>query len=175
MSDALLSVRELSVVVHTAVGTAAIVSGVSVEVDTGTTVALVGESGCGKSTTALAVMGLCQPPLDVVGGQVLFEGIDVMQLGERERRAVRGARMAMVYQDPLTSLNPLMRIGDQIGEVVMVHGGSRREAKRRVQEVLEEVGIANPGRATRSIPMSSPGVCGSESSSQSRSRCVLGC
>ena len=92
--------------------------------------ALVGESGCGKSMTMLSVMGLHpQPPAEIVGGEVMLDGRDLLAMNEEERRAVRGAQLAMVYQDPMTSLNPLMRIGDQIAEVLLAHGRSRRDAE----------------------------------------------
>jgi oligopeptide/dipeptide ABC transporter ATP-binding protein len=93
-----------------------------------------------------------QPVAEIVGGQVLFDSADLLKVSEEERRAVRGAGMAMVYQDPMTSLNPLMRIGDQIAEVVIAHGGSAAEGRRRAQQVLEEVGIPQPARAAQAFP-----------------------
>lgn len=147
-----LSVRDLRTVIHTKSGPAEIVRGVSFDVGRGETVALVGESGCGKSTAVLSIIGLQPPVADITGGKVLFEGADLLDAGEAERRAVRGASIAMVYQDPMTSLNPLMRIGDQITEVVTAHGGSAAEGQRRAHEVLAEVGIPRPERAARAYP-----------------------
>jgi len=130
-----------------------VVRGVDFEVLPGETVALVGESGCGKSMTMLSVMGLHpQPPAEIVAGQVLLEGHDLLTMSEEERRNLRGAQLAMVYQDPMTSLNPLMRIGQQIGEVLLAHGKTRQHAEQRTHEVLSEVGIPQPARAARAFP-----------------------
>ncbi|MGH8914443.1 MAG: ABC transporter ATP-binding protein, partial [Acidimicrobiia bacterium] len=119
----------------------------------GETVALVGESGCGKSMTMLSVMGLHpRPPAEVVAGQVMLDGVDLLAMSEDQRRTVRGAQLAMVYQDPMTSLNPLMRIGDQIGEVLLAHGKDRAQARERTLEVLAQVGIPQPARAARAFP-----------------------
>src|SRR5690606_28052822 len=104
------------------------------------------------SLTMLSLLGL-QPAVAVVtGGQVRFDGADLIAAGEAQRRAVRGAGIAMVYQDPMTSLNPLLRVGEQIAEVVTAHGGSREEARRRAVEVLGEVGIPRPERAASAYP-----------------------
>jgi oligopeptide/dipeptide ABC transporter ATP-binding protein len=130
-----------------------VVRGVDFEVLPGETVALVGESGCGKSMTMLSVMGLHpQPPAEIIAGEVRLEGRDLLTMSEEERRNVRGSQLAMVYQDPMTSLNPLMRIGRQIGEVLLAHGKTRQEAEQRTFEVLAEVGIAQPARAARAFP-----------------------
>jgi oligopeptide/dipeptide ABC transporter ATP-binding protein len=126
---------------------------VSFDIFPGETVALVGESGCGKSMTMLSVMGLQpDPPAEIVAGQVTFDGVDLLQMPEEQRRLTRGAQLAMVYQDPMTSLNPLMRIGDQISEVLVAHGRSRREARRRTLEVLGQVGIPLPARSAEAYP-----------------------
>ena len=123
MNDAVLSVRGLTTVLHLDGGPVTIVDDVSFDVGAGETVALVGESGCGKSLTMLSVMGLHPvPPAEIVAGSVILGGRDVLAMGEADRRAVRGAEMAMVYQDPMTSLNPLIRVGDQIAEVLRAHG-----------------------------------------------------
>jgi oligopeptide/dipeptide ABC transporter ATP-binding protein len=153
MTDAVLSVRGLTTVLHLDGGPVTVVNGVDFDVRAGETVALVGESGCGKSLTMLSVMGLHPvPPAEIVAGQVLLDGHDVLAMNEERRRSVRGAEMAMVYQDPMTSLNPLMRVGEQIEEVLRAHGKSRDEARRRATEVLAEVGIPRPGRAARAYP-----------------------
>jgi oligopeptide/dipeptide ABC transporter ATP-binding protein len=148
-----LSIRGLTTVLHLDGGPVTIVDDVDFDVQAGETVALVGESGCGKSLTMLSVMGLHPvPPAEIVAGSVLLDGRDLLAMDEEDRRAVRGAEMAMVYQDPMTSLNPLMRIGEQIAEVLRAHGRSRREAEDRTVEVLSEVGIPRPARATRAYP-----------------------
>ena len=153
MSKPVLSVRDLTTVLHLADGPVDVVRSVDFDVSPGETVALVGESGCGKSMTMLSVMGLHpQPPAEIVSGSVELEGVDLLGVSEEQRRSVRGAEMAMVYQDPMTSLNPLMRVGDQIAEVLLAHGRSRREAKVRTLEVLAEVGIPLPARALESYP-----------------------
>ena len=149
----MLSVRGLTTVLHLDAGPVTIVDRVDFSVGAGETVALVGESGCGKSLTMLSVMGLHPvPPAEIVGGQVLLDGRDVLAMDEEARRAVRGAEMAMVYQDPMTSLNPLMRVGEQIAEVLRAHGRSRREAEDRSVEVLADVGIPRPAPAARAYP-----------------------
>jgi oligopeptide/dipeptide ABC transporter ATP-binding protein len=153
MTSPVLSVRDLTTVLHLSGGPADVVRGVSFDVWAGETVALVGESGCGKSMTMLSVMGLHpQPTAEIVEGHVVFDGVDLLQLPEEKRRLIRGADLAMVYQDPMTSLNPLMRVGDQIGEVLISHGHSRQEARERALEVLEQVGIPQPARAVAAYP-----------------------
>jgi oligopeptide/dipeptide ABC transporter ATP-binding protein len=149
----MLAVRGLTTVLHLDGGPVRIVDRVDFTVAAGETVALVGESGCGKSLTMLSVMGLHPvPPAEIVGGNVLLDGRDLLTMSEDERRAVRGAEMAMVYQDPMTSLNPLMRVGEQIAEVLRAHGRSRHEAEQRTVEVLADVGIPRPSRAARAYP-----------------------
>ncbi len=153
MNDPILSVRGLTTILHLDGGPVTIVDDVSFDVGAGETVALVGESGCGKSLTMLSVMGLHPvPPAEIVDGSVVLGGRDVLTMGEADRRAVCGAEMAMVYQDPMTSLNPLMRVGDQIAEVLRAHGRTRAEAHDRTIEVLAEVGIPRPARAARAYP-----------------------
>jgi oligopeptide/dipeptide ABC transporter ATP-binding protein len=152
-TDAILSVRELTTVSRTRGGDLPIVKRVSFDVSPGEAVALVGESGSGKSLTMLSVIGLLPDPVVLVaGGEVIFEGTDLLTAGEKHRRSVRGARMAMVYQDPMTSLNPLMRIGDQISEGLRAHGIPKAHAHRRTVEALKEVGIPKPERAVRAFP-----------------------
>ncbi len=149
----MLSVRGLTTVLHLDGGPVTVVDDVAFDVSAGETVALVGESGCGKSLTMLSVMGLHPvPPAEVVAGEVLLGGRDVLAMDDDARRAVRGAEMAMVYQDPMTSLNPLMRVGEQIAEVLRAHGRSRQEAHDRAIEVLADVGIPRPARAARAYP-----------------------
>ena len=153
MSEPVLAVAGLTTVLHLAEGPMEVVRGVDFEVLAGETVALVGESGSGKSMTMLSVMGLHpQPPAEIVGGQVLLEGRDLLTMSEEERRSLRGSQLAMVYQDPMTSLNPLMRVGQQIGEVLLAHGKTGQQAEQRTLEVLAEVGIAQPARAARAFP-----------------------
>ncbi|MET7394997.1 ABC transporter ATP-binding protein [Dactylosporangium sp. NPDC005572] len=142
----LLEVRELRTEFRAAQGSVTAVDGVSFTVDAGEMVALVGESGCGKSATAQSIMGLIVPPAgQVTGGQVLFEGRDLLRLRRRELRAVRGKGIAMIFQDPMTSLNPVLTIGRQITETLRAHLGlSRRAARTRAVELLEMVRIPAP-------------------------------
>jgi oligopeptide/dipeptide ABC transporter ATP-binding protein len=153
MTQPVLSVRDLTVVLHLAGGASEVVKGVSFDVAPGETVALVGESGCGKSMTMLSVMGLHpRPTARITHGAIMLGETDLVTASEAQRRAVRGSTMAMIYQDPMTSLNPLMRIGAQISEALTAHGVSRRQAENRTLEVLAEVGIPQPQRAARAYP-----------------------
>jgi oligopeptide/dipeptide ABC transporter ATP-binding protein len=152
VSDPVLSVRDLTVDLHLTGDPAPVVKSVSFDVAPGETVGLVGESGCGKSMTMLSVMGLQPDVARITGGGVLYGGEDLLAVSITRRRAIRGAEIAMVYQDPMTSLNPLMRIGAQIAEVLTAHGHSKREGLQRAAEVLAQVGIPRPERAARAFP-----------------------
>ena len=143
-----LAVRDLAVEFPTTDGVVSAVNGVGFELAAGETLAILGESGSGKSVTAQAVMGLIERPGRVVGGTVSFEGRDLLAASAEERRTVRGRRLAMVFQDPLSALNPVWSVGFQIGELFRVHRGlSRKEARRRAVELLERVRI--PAAAQR--------------------------
>jgi len=146
MADPLLSVRDLRTYFYTDGGVAKSVDGVSFEIGAGETVGLVGESGCGKSVTALSLLRLIRPPGRIESGSAIqFGGKDLVSLDEKSMRAIRGARIAMVFQEPMTALNPVFTVGDQIAEVVRVHkGGSKQEARQRAIEMLETVGIPSP-------------------------------
>jgi oligopeptide/dipeptide ABC transporter ATP-binding protein len=154
MADPLLSVRDLHTFFYTEAGVARSVDGVSFDVAAGETVGLVGESGCGKSVTALSLMRLIRPPGRIEpGSKIVFEGRDLVTLDEKAMRALRGERIAMVFQEPMTALNPVFKIGDQIAEVVRVHhGGSKEEARRRAVKMLETVGIPSPEQRADEYP-----------------------
>ena len=123
----------------------------SIPVDS--TVALVGESGSGKSVTALSIMRLVQPPGRVAGGRLLFKGRDLLTLDDREMQRVRGAQIALIFQEPMTALNPVFRIGHQIAETLLVHGrATRREAMARAVELLRAVRITNPEARAADYP-----------------------
>jgi oligopeptide transport system ATP-binding protein len=145
----LLEVENLQVEFRTRYGTSRAVNGVSFSVQEGETLAVLGESGSGKSVTAQAIMGILDtPPGYVTGGQVRFRGQDVLQLSEEQRRQYRGRNIAMIFQDALSSLNPVFPVGWQIGEMFRVHRGvSRREARQRAVELMDRVHI--PGAASR--------------------------
>jgi peptide/nickel transport system ATP-binding protein len=149
MADPLLRVRDLRTYFYTENGVARSVDGVSFEINAGETVGLVGESGCGKSVTALSLLRLIRPPGRIeAGSEILFDGQDLAKVSEKAMRNIRGARVAMVFQEPMTALNPVFTVGDQIAEVVRIHhGGSKSEAWARAVEMLETVGI--PARAQR--------------------------
>ncbi|MFF9629538.1 ABC transporter ATP-binding protein [Streptomyces fradiae] len=139
----LLEVRDLHVEFRTREGTARAVNGVTYAVDAGETLAVLGESGSGKSVTAQAVMGILDtPPGRITAGQILFQGRDLLTLKEEERRKVRGARMAMIFQDALSALNPVLTVGDQLAEMYTVHRGmSKRDARARAVELMDRVRI----------------------------------
>ncbi|MEU5093204.1 ABC transporter ATP-binding protein [Streptomyces sp. NPDC020996] len=139
----LLEVRDLRVEFRTRDGVAKAVDGVDYAVDAGETLAVLGESGSGKSVTAQAVMGILDtPPGRITGGEVLFRGRNLLELKEEERRRIRGAEMAMIFQDALSALNPVLTVGDQLGEMFTVHRGmSRKDARARAVELMDRVRI----------------------------------
>ncbi len=139
----LLEVKDLRTQFFTQDGVVRAVNGVSFYVDQGETLGIVGESGCGKSVSVLSIMRLIpQPPGKIVGGEVLFDGQNLLKLSDDEMRRVRGNQMAMIFQDPMTSLNPVLTIGRQIGEALELHMGMKRdEARKRSAELLDMVGI----------------------------------
>ncbi len=152
--EILLSVQDLKVYFHLNQRLARAVDGVSYEIRKGETVCLVGESGCGKTVSALTTLGLIpQPPGEIAGGQILFRGQDLLHLGEQEMRKIRGNHIAMVFQEPMTSLNPVFNIGDQIQEAILVHEKvSQAEMRQRCVRLLEDVGIASPEERLADYP-----------------------
>ncbi|MGH7391886.1 MAG: ABC transporter ATP-binding protein, partial [Candidatus Rokuibacteriota bacterium] len=150
----LLEVRSLSTQFVTRAGTVRAVNDVSWDVGEGETVALVGESGCGKSVSALSIMRLVQEPVGrITGGPVLFKGRDLLSLSEEEMRRVRGREIAMIFQEPMTSLNPVLTVGRQVTEGLEIHlGASPGDARRRAVELLAMVGIPDPERRLPQYP-----------------------
>jgi oligopeptide/dipeptide ABC transporter ATP-binding protein len=154
MTEPLLELEGLRTYFYTDTGVARAVDGVSFRVDAGETVGVVGESGCGKSVTALSILRLVRPPGRIEpGSHIRFEGKDLMQLDEHEMQQVRGNRIAMVFQEPMTALNPVFTVGDQIAEVARIHAGmSRRDAWTKAIEMLRLVGIPAPEQRASEYP-----------------------
>jgi peptide/nickel transport system ATP-binding protein len=149
----LLSVEGLETHFPTSEGVLRAVDGVSFTIDTGEVLGLVGESGCGKSVTSLSIMRLVPTPGRIAAGRILFEGEDLLAKNAEAMRRVRGARIAMVFQEPMTSLNPVFSIGDQISSVVLAHGGAgRHEARERTHAMLDLVQIPSPRQRARDYP-----------------------
>ncbi|MDY7090931.1 MAG: ABC transporter ATP-binding protein [Actinomycetota bacterium] len=150
----LLDVRDLQVEFRTRDGVARAVNGVNLRLHPGETLAVLGESGCGKSVTAQAIMGILDtPPAHVTGGQVLYRGVDLLRLPESDRRKVRANRIAMIFQDALSALNPVYTVGFQLAELFRVHRGtSRGEAKRRAVDLLDQVRIPDARRRVDDYP-----------------------
>lgn len=153
-SGALIDVQNLRVTFSTPAGPARAVDGVSFSIAPGETVGMVGESGCGKTVTGLSLLRLIEAPGAIdPASRIMFEGRDLLRLSEREIRAVRGRRIAMVFQEPMTALNPVFTVGDQIAEVVRVHEAApRRVAWQRAVEMLERVGLSSPAERAKQYP-----------------------
>jgi peptide/nickel transport system ATP-binding protein/oligopeptide transport system ATP-binding protein len=149
----LLEVRNLQTQFPTRAGLVRAVDGVSFHLDKGELLGLVGESGCGKSITALSVMRLISPPGRIVGGELLFDGEELLKLSDERMREIRGDDIAMIFQDPMTSLNPVFTVGDQIGEALRLHRKlSKQEARRQTIEAMKEVAIPDPSRRVDDYP-----------------------
>jgi oligopeptide transport system ATP-binding protein len=150
----LLQVTDLRTRFHTPEGTVYAVNGISYTLDEGETLALVGESGCGKSVSMMSILGLIPiPPGDIAGGTAFYRGQDLLKLSEADLEQVRGKEIAMVFQDPMTSLNPVLTVGRQITEVLHRHmGADRDQAVERTVELLEWVGISDPRRRLSDYP-----------------------
>jgi len=150
----LLSIRDLAVVFEHNGLVSRAVDGVSLEVNQGETVCLVGESGCGKTVTALSVLGLVpQPPGRILSGSISFQGRDLLLLNEQQLQSIRGKSIGMVFQDPLTSLNPVFPVGEQIEEVLLAHEGlPRSDIRSRTLKALQDVGIPSPEDRILSYP-----------------------
>jgi oligopeptide transport system ATP-binding protein len=153
-SNRILEVNDLVTRFHIAEGTIHAVNGVSFYLDHGETLAVVGESGCGKSVTMMSIMGLIPiPPGEIARGEVFYLGRDLLKLSEEEMEHVRGKEIAMVFQDPMTALNPVLSVGRQLGEPLRVHlGMNNQEIQARSIELLEQVGIGDPARRLKDFP-----------------------
>ncbi len=151
---ALLEVNDLKTHFFTREGVVQAVDGISFTVEKGQTLGIVGESGCGKSVTALSIMGLIpKPPAKIVAGEVLFDGRDLTKLSDSKMQDIRGNQIAMIFQDPMTSLNPTLKIGLQITETIRAHTDlSKQDARKRAIELLEEVGIPRAAERIEDYP-----------------------
>ncbi len=153
MTEPTLQVTGLRTQFHTNAGPLPAVDGVDLTIPPGKLVGLVGESGCGKSVTALSVMGLVRDPGRITEGTILFEGRDLRTLPEKALRRLRGDRLAMIFQDPMTSLNPVYSVGRQVSEVLRLHRGmDRAQAKARTIELFAQVGIPDPAGRFHAYP-----------------------
>jgi len=153
MSEPILQIRDLSTVFSTRAGNALAVDKVSLELNAGETLCIVGESGCGKSITALSVAGLVPYPGKVVGGEVLLGGVDLRRMTPAETAKIRGNRLSMIFQDPSSALNPVHTVGKQIAEVYRLHKGmDRKQAEAAAIKLLAAVGIPDPERRMKAYP-----------------------
>lgn len=149
-----LEIKELKSYFYTEKGVAKAVDGVNITIPKGKIIGLVGESGCGKSMTARSIMGLLKYPGKIAGGSILFEGKDLAKLPERELRKICGNDISMIFQEPMTSLNPVLKVGRQVQETLLVHDRmiGKEEAKKRVIDMFEKVGIPEAGKRYDSYP-----------------------
>ena len=136
MAENILEVHDLEIRYVTDEETVQAVNDITFSLERGESIGLVGETGAGKTTTALGIMGLVpDPPGEIVKGSILFEGEDLLKLSEKQMRRIRGGKISMIFQDPMTSLNPVTRVGDQIAEVILLHNKiSKAEARKRAME-----------------------------------------
>ncbi|MCY6370563.1 ABC transporter ATP-binding protein [Clostridium ganghwense] len=151
----LLEINNLRVSFHTYAGEVQAVRGVSFDLEKGETLAIVGESGCGKSVTSKSIMKLIKmPPGEIKeGSEMLFEGKDIVKMSDKEMRSIRGGEISMIFQDPMTSLNPTMKVGKQIAESLIIHRGmNKEEALKEATEILKLVGIPNPEQRVNQYP-----------------------
>jgi oligopeptide transport system ATP-binding protein len=154
MANRILEVNDLRTRFYIAEGTVHAVNGISFHLDEGETIGVVGESGCGKSVTMMSILRLLPiPPAEINSGQALYLGRDLLQISENEMEHIRGKEIAMVFQDPMTSLNPVLSIGRQLGEPLRVHLGLDKERiHQRSIELLEQVGIPDPAQRLKDYP-----------------------
>jgi len=149
----LLQIKDLMTVFDTVHGRIKAVDGVSLEVNSGETLGVVGESGCGKTMLSLSIMRLIPPNGKIINGEILFSGLDLLKLSEEDMRARRGKDIAMIFQEPMTSLNPVFRVGEQIAEAIRLHQHlPARQAMALSVELLREVGIADPQKRAQDYP-----------------------
>ena len=153
MNDDLLQIKDLHTYFYTFAGVVKAVNGIDISIPRGETFGLVGESGCGKSVTARSIMRLIKPPGQIEKGKILFNGQNILELSKSKMRDIRGNSMAMIFQEPMISLNPVFRIGDQITETIRLHkSASKQEALELSIDMLQKVGIPDPQKRIREYP-----------------------
>jgi len=157
----LITINDLKTYFFITEGVVKAVDGVNLDINKGEALGLVGESGCGKSTVALSIMRLIRPPGKIVGGEIWFEGEDLLRKGESEMRQIRGGRISLISQNPMSSMNPVFTVGGQIAEAIKLHQNvQRREIKGKVAEILDLVGIPDPSKRMEDYPHEySGGMC----------------
>lgn len=153
MKETILDVKNLSTVFHSYVGTVQAVRDVSLSVDKGGSLGIVGESGCGKSVTMLSILGLLDDIGEITGGEIVFDGTSLKGVSDKDLQKIRGNKVGMIFQDPMTSLNPAYTVGDQLTEHLRIHKKvDKRVAMERARKALGEVGIPNPEERLRQYP-----------------------
>jgi oligopeptide/dipeptide ABC transporter ATP-binding protein len=161
MSDAILEVRDLSAHYTNGGKRVEAVSGLSFSLRRGSTLALMGESGCGKTSAALSILDLLPHPGRVVSGEVIFDGLDLRTASQADKRRIRGGEISMIFQDPVSGLNPVLSIGEQVEEIIAAHTRApKKEARNMVHDALHRVGLAEPEQVAKQYPFSlSGGMC----------------
>ena len=154
INDKMLEIQNLKTYFHTEEGVVKAVDDVSLVMNPGEILGLVGESGCGKSTIALSILNMIQKPGEIVEGKINFQGRNILELNEEELRDIRGGKISIIWQDPLSSLNPVFTIGYQLAEVIELHQGitNKEELKEKIIKMLEKVGVSDPERRIKQYP-----------------------